>query len=50
MLAQPFDISKYKEIENVKKLICYGQPKYDGIRCLISFDIDSIKMESRKGN
>ena len=51
MLAQPFDISKYKGNRKCKKINfpCYGQPKYDGIRCLISFDIDSIKMESRKG-
>lgn len=51
MLAQPFDISKYKGNRKCKKINfpCYGQPKYDGIRCLMSFDIDSIKMESRKG-
>ena len=51
MLAQPFDISKYKGNRKCKKINfpCYGQPKYDGIRCLMSFDIDSVKMESRKG-
>jgi ATP-dependent DNA ligase len=51
MLAQPFDISKYQGKRKCKKINfpCYGQPKYDGIRCLMSFGTDSVKMESRKG-
>ena len=51
MLAQPFDISKYQGNRKCKKINfpCYGQPKYDGIRCLMSFGTDSVKMESRKG-
>ena len=50
MLAQPFDISKYQGNRKCKKINfpCYGQPKYDGIRCLISFGTDSVKMESVK--
>ena len=48
---ESFDISKYQGNRKCKKINfpCYGQPKYDGIRCLMSFGIDSVKMESRKG-
>lgn len=51
MLAQPFDISKYNSNRKCKKINfpCFGQPKYDGIRCLMYKKNNKIIMESRKG-
>jgi len=52
MLAQPFDITKYEGNRKCKKINfpCFGQPKYDGIRCLMSLNNEEdVIMESRKG-
>jgi ATP-dependent DNA ligase len=51
MLAQPFDISKYNSNRKCKKIDfpCFGQPKYDGIRCLMYKKNNEMIMESRKG-
>lgn len=51
MLAQLFDISKYNGKRKCKKIDfpCYGQPKYDGIRCLMYIKDGEVIMESRKG-
>lgn len=51
MLAQTFDKSKYIGNKKCKKINfpCWGQPKFDGIRCLMYIKDDKIIMESRKG-
>jgi ATP-dependent DNA ligase len=51
MLAQSFDISKYKSNRKCKKISfpCFGQAKYDGIRCLMYKKNNEIIMETRKG-
>lgn len=51
MLAQTFDLSKYQGNKKCKKIEfpCWGQPKFDGIRCLMYKKNDKIIMESRKG-
>ena len=40
MLAQTFDKSKYEKNKKCKKIVfpCWGQPKYDGIRCFNVFE------------
>ena len=51
MLAQTFDKSKYQGNKRCKKIEfpCWGQPKFDGLRCLMYKKEDNIVMESRKG-
>lgn len=51
MLAQTFDKNKYIGNKKCKKIKfpCWGQPKYDGIRCLMYIKNGEIVMESRKG-
>ena len=49
MLAQKFDKSKYKKKVKKIEFPCYGQPKYDGIRCLMFKKNGKVIMESRKG-
>ena len=51
MLAQTFDKSKYEKNKKCKKIVfpCWGQPKYDGIRCLMYLKKNDVIMESRKG-
>lgn len=51
MLAYTFDINKINKKGRAVTIMlpCYGQPKYDGIRCLVHFDGKNIIMQSRKG-
>lgn len=51
MLAQTFDKSKYIGNKRCKKINfpCFGQPKFDGIRCLMYLKDGNVIMESRKG-
>ncbi|MBI96602.1 hypothetical protein CL656_05600 [bacterium] len=51
MLAQTFDKNKYEGNKKCKKITfpCWGQPKFDGIRCLMYEKNGNAIMESRKG-
>tara|TARA_B110000208_G_scaffold28136_2_gene36799 strand:+ start:1977 stop:3119 length:1143 start_codon:yes stop_codon:yes gene_type:complete len=51
MLAHTFDMKKLDKpgrAVNIK-LPCFGQPKYDGIRCVTHFNGKEIIMKTRKG-